>query len=115
MLIIYIGSGIGGTLFGSVCNSNLAVGSDVAYFGFPSAMLSAVIVNWHALEPIGMMRACLIFMCVFLTLFLLIFTSAQYNTGNYYFDYFDMYGHFGSWFTGLCLGMMLMRRVRRRG
>lgn len=75
MAIIFIGSGIGGSFFAAVCSSDLAVGSDFGYFGFVSALIAAVIVNWKALEPIGMMRLCLLMMTVFLFVFLLLFTS----------------------------------------
>lgn len=113
MAILLIGSGIGGNLFGAVCSPDLAVGMDVATFGLPASMLGAVAVNWHALAPIGMMRIMLIMMLVLLTLYLILITSTDYPTGNAVFGYYDMYGHFGSFITGLFLGMMLMRRVRR--
>ena len=79
MAIIFFGSAIGGTLFGSVCSSNLAVGCDIGYFGFIPAMIAAAIVNWHALEPIGMMRLCLIMMLVFLFMILMLFTTPSYD------------------------------------
>ena len=85
MAIIFIGSGVGGTLFGSLCSPNLAVGCDVAYFGFVGALLAAAIVNWHALAPIGMMRLCLIFMIVLLLVILILYTSSYSTTGSPYF------------------------------
>ena len=117
MLIITLGSGISGTFFGSVCDYYQAVGVDIAYFGYTGALLSAVIVNWKALEPIGMMKLCLIMMVVLLFMILLLFTapSALHNTGpisSLYFSYYDFYGHFGSFLTGLFLGLMFIRRVR---
>lgn len=118
MATIFIGSGIGGTFFGAVCSSDLAVGSDIAYFGFISALLAAAIVNWKALDSIGMMRLCLIMMIVFLFIMLLLFTSnpiTVINLGYPTFLYYDLYAHFGSFITGLLLGLMLMRRARRVG
>ena len=114
MAIVLIGSAIGGNLFGAVCSPQLAVGMDVATFGLPASMLGAVAVNWHALAPIGMMRIMLIMMLVLLTLYLILITSNEYQTGTPPgFVYYDKYAHFGSFITGLFLGMMLMRRVRR--
>ena len=75
MAVIYLGAGVGGNLFGSVCAPELAVGADVAVFGLPAAMLGAVIVNWHALKPIGMMRIMLIMMLVLISVMLILFTS----------------------------------------
>jgi membrane associated rhomboid family serine protease len=119
MATIFIGSGIGGALFGAICSSDLAVGADIAYFGFVSALLAAAIVNWKALESIGMMRLCLIMMIVMLFVILLLFTSINHQVfiELYYpiFLYFDLYAHFGSFVTGLLLGLMLMRRARRLG
>lgn len=118
MLIIFLGSGIGGSFFGAICSSDLAVGSDIAYFGFVSALLAAAIVNWKALEPLGMMRLCLVMMIVFLFVILLLFTSVQqtvYFTSYPIFLYYDLYAHFGSFITGLFLGLMFMRRARRVG
>lgn len=121
MAIIFFGSAIGGTLFGSVCASELAVGCDVGYFGFIPAMISAAVVNWKALEPIGMMRLCLIMMLVFLFMIMVMFTSPsplKTTCGSPFgcpFAYYDFYGHFGSFITGLMLGLMVMPRVRRLG
>lgn len=121
MAMIFFGSAIGGTLFGSVCSSFLAVGVDIGYFGFIPAMMAAAIVNWHALEPIGMMRLCLIMMLVFLFMIVLLFTAPSLDKNlcgpftNCPFSYYDFYGHFGSFIAGLFLGLMLMPRVRRLG
>jgi membrane associated rhomboid family serine protease len=119
MATIFIGSGIGGALFGAICSSDLAVGADIAYFGFVSALLAAAIVNWKALESIGMMRLCLIMMIVMLFVILLLFTSNNQNVFIPFvyptFLYYDLYAHFGSFVTGLLLGLMLMRRARRLG
>jgi hypothetical protein len=118
MAIIFLGSTAGGVFFGSVCASELSVGSDIGYFGFTAAMLAAVIVNWQALEPIGMMRLCLVMMVVLMGMVLLLFTapSAIRTTGQIgTFAYYDYYGHFGSFICGLFLGLMLIRRARRVG
>jgi len=120
MLIITLGSGISGTFFGSVCDFKLAVGVDIAYFGYTGALLAAVIVNWKALEPIGMMRLCFVMMTVFLFMILLLFTapSALHSTGvltSTYWTYYDFYGHFGSFLTGLFLGLIVIRRCRQVG
>jgi membrane associated rhomboid family serine protease len=112
MAIIFLGSGIGGSFFSAVCSSDLAVGSDIAYFGFVSALLAAAIVNWKALEPLGMMRLCLVMMIVFLFVILLLFTNVQQPVFPG-FVYYDIYAHFGSSITGLFLGLMFMRRARR--
>lgn len=117
MAIIFFGSTAGGVLFGSVCSSSVSVGSDIGYFGFTAAMLAAVIVNWPALEPIGMMRLCLVMMVVLMGMVLLLFTAPTplRTTGMVQFSYYDYYGHFGSFICGLFLGLMVIRRARRIG
>lgn len=115
MAIIYLGSGIGGSFFAAVCSSDLAVGSDIAYFGFVSALFAAAIVNWKALEPLGMMRLCLIMMIVFLGVILLLLTSGVQQIVYPGMVYYSLYAHFGSTITGLFLGLMLMRRARSAG
>ena len=65
-----------------------------------------------------MMRLCLIMMIVMLFVILLLFTSANqlvYIQVYPTFLYYDLYAHFGSFLTGLLLGLMLMRRARRIG
>lgn len=91
MSAIYFGSSIGGTLFGAVCASQLCVGCDVGYFGFTSALVAAVIVNWKALEPLGMCRLCLLLMMVGFFVLLVLFTmpSTLRTTGDPRWEYYN--------------------------
>ena len=88
MSAIYFGSAIGGTLFGAVCSSELCVGCDVGYFGFTSALIAAVIVNWKALE---MFRLCLLLLMVGIFTMLVLFTvpSTLRTTGYYGWEYYN--------------------------
>lgn len=111
MAILFILTGSGGYLMGSVCSDNAAVSLSPSIFGYVAAMIACVIVNWKALEPIGMMRLCIIFILVILFVFLLLFSTTSV-TGNPTFDSQDMYANFGGFLSGICLGMMLMRPTR---
>ena len=114
MAIIFIVTGMGGYLMGSVCSDHAAVGLSPAVFGYVGAMIACVIVNWKALEPIGMMRVCLIFILVLLLMMLLLYQTTML-TGNPNFTSSDMYSNFGGFIVGVCLGMMLMRPTRLQG
>lgn len=85
MAILFILTGFGGYLMGSVCSDNAAVSNSPSIFGYISAMIACVIVNWKALEQIGMMRLCIIFILVLLFIFLLLFSTTTV-TGNPTFD-----------------------------
>ena len=117
MAAIYFGSSVGGILFGAVCSSDLCVGCDVGYFGFTSALVAAVIVNWKALEPLGMCRLCLLLMMVGFFVLLVLFTvpSTLRTVGRPGWEYYNQYGHIGSFLCGLFLGLMFIRRARAVG
>ena len=114
MAILFILTGFGGYLMGSVCSSHAAVSLSPSIFGYIAAMVACVIVNWKALEPIGMMRVCLLFILIMIFIMLLLVSSATI-TGSPYFDSSSMYSNFGGFMVGLCLGMMIMRPTRLQG
>jgi len=72
MAILFFGAGILGNLF-SVCVQNeVSVGPMTGIMSYSSALIASVIVNWKALQGAGMIRICLIFMCIFIFVILLL-------------------------------------------
>lgn len=71
-----------------------------------SGLLASVIVNWKALAGAGCMRICLIFMCVFLFIILMLMSST--DAAGPGFEGISMTSEAGGFMAGLPMGMMLM-------
>lgn len=80
MAIMFFGSGILGNLFSICVQNEVSVGPMTGIMSLTSALISSIIVNWKALHGAGMIRVCLIFMCVFLFVMLLLL-SIQNEAG----------------------------------
>jgi hypothetical protein len=64
---LYTVATVGGYLFGSTCNYYAACGCGPAIYGMLACLLSNIVLNWKALDPIeGMGKFCLIVVCIML-------------------------------------------------
>ena len=106
MAIMFFGAGVLGNLFSCCVNDDVSVGPQSGIKSLTSALMASVIVNWKALAGAGCMRICLIFMCVFLFVILLLLSAT--DGAGVGFESISMSAEAGGFIAGLGLGMMLV-------
>ena len=112
MAILFFGSGILGNLFSICVESEVSVGPMTGIMAWTSALISGIIVNWKLLAGAGMIRICLIFMCVMLFVVLLCL-SISYDA-DYDFRQISLTAEAGGFMAGFGMGMMLMPHALQR-
>ena len=104
---------IGSNLFGALCSSKYAIGSDPVIFGFLATLFSVMLVYWERIPGTNCTKVCqtLMMVMVFIVVAMLLTTSAQqYSsyTSRVSIIFPDLYGSIGGFVYGYLAGMMLL-------
>jgi len=112
MGLLYAVSTIGGYLFGSAVNYMGACGCGPAIYGLLGCLLSNIVVNWKALDPLeGTGKFCLIFVVVMIFAMTMLMTYQKAIPGRE-FERSDISSNMGGLMAGLFFSMALLNPAR---
>lgn len=112
MGILYLVSTIGGYLFGSAVNYFGACGCGPAIYGLLGCLLSNIVVNWKALDPLeGTGKFCLIFVVLMIFAMTVLMTYQKAIPGKP-FERSDIASNMGGLMAGLFFSLALLNPAR---